>query len=151
MILDRAKLIEKLDRAATRAVSVAVEKGYPLTLSSRSTIIGTTIVGKNSQGMYNISLISGRLLYENISVFDVAVIIAQRYNNGEHSVIRKVLSLEERYIKYRTDMQHYLHCFRSAHRRRDFERMAILEDKFQASEMLAKSIRDHIALFKRTK
>jgi hypothetical protein len=150
--MDKKKaLIDKLDKATDRAVSVALVRGYPLALSKRSTMIGTTIVEKNTKGFYNISTVDGHTLYEDISVFDVAVIIAQRYNAGEPGVIKKVLALEERYAKYHSDMINYLHCFKGAKKRHDIERMAILEDKFQVSEMLAKSIRDHISIFKRTK
>ena len=91
------------------------------------------------------------VVYSNIVIFDVAIIIAQRYNLGETSVISNVSKLEERYVKYRNDMMHYLNCLKIAKGRRDLERMAILEDKFQVAEASAKIIRNNIAIFKRIK
>ena len=45
-------------------------------------------------------------------------------------------------------MIHYLNCLKGARKRRDIERMAILEDKFQIAEILAKHARNGIAVFK---
>lgn len=149
--MDKSALIDKLDRATDRAVSVALVRGLPLNITKKSTMIGATIVEKNDNGFYDIRAMDGTILYENISVFDVAVIVAQRHNAGESSAIKKVLALEERYAKYHSDMLHYIHCLKGAKKKHDLERMAILEDKFQVSEMMAKSVRDHISIFKRTK
>jgi hypothetical protein len=149
--MSKSALIDKLDRATDKAVSVALVRGIPLTMSKKSTLIGSTLVEKNKKGFYNVSTIDGTILFEDISVFDVAVIVAQRYNAGEMSTIKKVLALEEKYAKHHADMVNYLHCLKSAKKRHDAERMAILEDKFQVSEIYAKSIRDSISIFKRTK
>lgn len=149
--MDKSALIEKLDRATDRAVSVAIVRGIPLPVAKKSSLIGSTLVEKNSKGMYNVSTFDGTIIFEDILVFDVAVIVAQRYNSGEMSTIKKVLALEEKYAKYHSDMVNYLHCLKLAKRRNDVERMAILEDKFQTSEIHAKSIRDSISIFKRTK
>jgi hypothetical protein len=40
---------------------------------------------------------------------------------------------------------------KTAKKRKDTERMAILEDKFQSAEMRAKDMRDKISNFKRVK
>lgn len=61
------------------------------------------------------------------------------------------MALEEKFSKHHTDMLHYLNCLKGAKKNRDLERMAILEDKFQVSEMLAKQARDSILNFKRLK
>ena len=113
--------------------------------------VGNTIVKKNVNGFYDILSLDKKLLFRDIIVFDVATIIAQRYSNGEIGVVKKVLTLEEKYSKYRTDMMHYLHCIRGAKQRHDYDTMAVLEDKFQISEIRAKSIRDNISFFKRVR
>jgi len=48
-------------------------------------------------------------------------------------------------------MLNYLSCLKGAKKKHDIERMAILEDKFQVAETLAKSARDSITNFKRIK
>jgi len=149
--MSRTSLLDKLDRVTDKAATVAISRGYPIPMSSKSTMVGGVFVTKNDMGLYDIVSIDKHVLYENISVFDVAVIIAQRYNAGETSIIKQVLALEERFSKYHTDMIHYLHCLKGAKKRHDIERMAILEDKFQVSETLAKNARDRISIFKRVK
>ena len=149
--MDRSVLIDKLDRATERAASMAISRGYPIRVSKKSTLIGNTFVEKNSDGFYDVILPNKDKLYKDISVFDVAVIIAQRYNSGETSIIKKILILEERYSKYHNDMLNYLSCLKGAKKKHDIERMAILEDKFQVAETLAKSARDSITNFKRIK
>lgn len=149
--MDRPELIEKLEKATDRAATFAISRGYPIPMSKKSTLIGNVFVEKNSQGTYDVLKFDKTPIYENISVFDVAIIVAQRYNSGETSAIRRVLELEEKFAKYHTDMIHYLHCMRGAKKNHDHERMAILEDKFQVSETLAKMTRDKISVFKRVK
>jgi len=148
--MDRTELLEKLGRATDRAATFALQRGVPVPISNKSVLIGNVFIEKNKFG-YNVVALDRMKLYENISVFDVAVIIAQRYNSGEISAIKQVLFLEDRFAKYHIDMIHYLHCMRSAKKKNDVERMAILEDKFQVAESLAKNIRDRIAFFKRVK
>ena len=148
--MDRTELLEKLGRATDRAATFALQRGVPVPISKKSVLIGNVFIEKNKFG-YNVVALDRMKLYENISVFDVAVIIAQRYNSGEISAIKQVLFLEDRFTKYHIDMIHYLHCMRSAKKKNDVERMAILEDKFQVAESLAKNIRDRIAFFKRVK
>ncbi len=148
--MSKARLLEKLDKATDRAVSVAIECNIPLPVAPKVILVGNTVVEKNTNRLYNI-LYNGNLLYKDILVFDIAVIIAQRYNAGELSVVRKVLKLEEKYAKYHADMVNYLHCLKTAKKRNDSERMAILEDKFQMAELYARYIRDSITTFKRSK
>jgi len=149
--MNRENLLDKLDRVADKAASYAITRGYPISVSKNSTLVGNVSVEKNSKDLYNVMTLDKHILYEDISVFDVAVIIAQRYNAGETHIVKQVLALEERFSKYHTDMIHYLHCLKGAAKRHDTERMAILEDKFQVSEILAKNTRDRITNFKRVK
>jgi len=147
----RDTFLEHLDKATDRAASFAIQRGMPIPISSKSTMIGNTFVVKNVLGLYDVLNFDRTPLFLNISVFDVAVIIAQRYTSNESGTIRQVLQLEERFVKYHTDMIHYLHCMKSAKNKRDAERMAILEDKFQIAEQQAKNTRDRISIFKRVK
>lgn len=147
----RPGLLEKLDKVTDRAANFAISHGYPIALSKKSTLIGNVFVQKNAKGFYDVLKFDRSPICENISVFDVAIIVAQRYNSGETSAIRRVLELEEKFSKHHTDMTHYLHCMRGAKKNHDNERMAILEDKFQVSESLARMTRDKISVFKRVK
>jgi hypothetical protein len=142
------KLINTLDKATDGATILVLQRGLPLIVSKKSALIGNLLIEKNQDGFYDIYLPERIPLYENISGFDVAVIIAQRYSSGEHTIIREVLSLEEKFVKFHTDMIHYLSCMKST---KDSIRLAILEDKFQVAELHAKDIKDKITSFKRLK
>lgn len=149
MSSSRRVLLEKLDAATTRAANIAINRGFPIPVSKNITLISSSFVEKNKNGLYNILSPNKILVYENIYTFDIAVIIAQRYNSGETSAIRKVLALEETYSKHHNDMMNYLSCLHIAKKKHDQERMAILEDKFQIAEISAKHARDSIAIYKR--
>ena len=147
--MKKTALLNKLDKVVNKAANLAITACYPIPNNKNGAWVGNTIISKNDNDFYDILTLDKKSLYNNICVFDVAVIVAQRYNNGEAGVIRTVLGLEERYSKYRTDMVHYLHCMRAAKLKNDYDTMAVLEDKFQVSEIRAKSIRDNITFFKR--
>lgn len=148
--MERPELLEKLDKAMDRAATFALQRGVPIPVSKKSLLIGNVFIEKNKAG-YNVVALDRMKLYENITVFDVAVIIAQRYNAGDSSAIKQVLFLEDRFAKYHTDMVHYLSCMKGAMKKNDNERVAILEDKFQLAEQLARDVRDKISSFKRVK
>jgi len=149
--MERSNLLENLNIATSKAATYAIQRGSPLSMDKKSIMIGTTFIEKNEFGSYNILSLDKSLLFKDISVFDVAIIVAQRYNLNEHNVIKKVLILEDKFSKYHTDMLHYLHCLKTAKKNHDIERMAILEDKFQQAEQFAKDTRDRISFFKRVK
>lgn len=149
MIKDR--LIKKLDKITDRAASSALSTGYLIPMTDKSVLVGNMLIEKNRHGLYNILSFDKRIVYEDILVFDVAVTIAQRHTSGEYGSVKQILYLEEKYSKYHTDMVHYLSCLKGAKKNKDYERMAILEDKFQVSESLAKKTRDQISIFKRIK
>jgi hypothetical protein len=149
--MNRAMLLDRLDKATDRAVSFAITRGDPIRVSKKSTLIGNTFVEKNAAGLYDVVLPNRVKLFGDISVFDVAIIVAQKYNNGESSAIKKILAKEEIFVKHHNDMIHYLNCLKSAKKRHDIERMAILEDKFQVAEILARGARNSISIFKRVK
>ena len=151
MKTSKADLLDKLDRATSRAASSAIERGFPIQISKKATLIGNTIIEKNINGLYDIISARNTKIFENISAFDIAVIIAQRHNSGELSTIKKVLVLEGQFSKYHNDMINYLNCLKGAKKKHDIERMAILEDKFQIAEISAKNTRDSISIFKRIK
>lgn len=150
-MIDNAGLLEQLDKATHRAATFAIRRGFPVPLSKNSSLVGNAFVEKNSKGLYDVLGIDKSIIYEDISVFDVAVIIAQRYCSGELSSIKQILYLEHKFAKHHTDMLHYLHCMKAAKKNNDTERLAILEDKFQTAEAMAKDTRDRLSTFKRTK
>lgn len=145
------KLVETLEKATDKAATLSIQRGFPITISKKSTLIGNLLVEKNKNDLYNVLKFDKSIIYENISVFDVAVIIAQRYTSGEYSVIGEVLKLEEKFSKFHIDMIHYLHCMKTAKKKNDNERLAILEDKFRMAELHAKNMKDKITIFKRVK
>ena len=144
-------LLEKLDRATDNAVKVALSKAIPLPITKKVSVVGDFIVEKKSNGYYDVKSLDNTILYSDISSYDVAVIICQRLSVREVGIVKKVLTLDDQYQKYRTEMLHLLSCLKGATRRRDYERMAILEDKFQIAEMMARRIKDSINFFKKTK
>lgn len=149
--MDRKNLIDKLDRATDKAATLAIERGLPIPAEKSNTWVGKTLIKKNKSGFYDIFSLEKKQLFKDIVVFDIATIIAQRYTDGEFKTIEKVLVLENTYSKYHMDMLHYLHCMKGAKKRHDYDAMAILEDKFQISEIRAKSTKNSIAIFKRLK
>jgi hypothetical protein len=145
----KTALLEKLNRATDRATNLAIQRGLPITISKRSSLVGNLCVEKNKDGYYDVLASNKEILYENLSSFDVAVIIAQRIMSREYSVIKQVLTLEKDYSKHHSDMVNYLNCMKSAATKKDYIRIHILEDKFQISELKAKSTKDSLAQFKR--
>jgi hypothetical protein len=143
-------LLEQLAKATDKAATLTIQRGMPITTKSGAWV-GSTCIKRNINGLYDISTLDKKQLFNNILVFDVAVIISQRYSSGEFRTVEKVLVLESKFAKYHADMLHYLHCIKGAKKRRDYDTMAILEDKFQISEIRAKHTRDDIAAFKRVK
>ena len=149
--MTRGTLLSKLDLVTDKAANFAIRDGVPIQSSKKGVYVGSTIIEKNNKGFYDISTIAGKLLYADISVFDVAVIVAQRYSNHEYGTIKKVLALEDTYAKNHTTMVYSLHCYKGAKKKMDYERQSILEDKFQTAEAKAKQARDKISFFKRVK
>jgi hypothetical protein len=147
--MEKSMLLARLDKATTTAASILANSTLLSTTSRKSTIVGKVCVIKNLSGSYDILSLDKRYkIHENISLFDIAMIIAQKHNIGDTYSIEKLLFLENRFIKHYNDMKHYLHCMRGTTRNKDFKRLAILEDKFQVSESHAKNIRDNISNFK---
>lgn len=149
--MERLALIEQLNTATDKAAKFAIKRGMPISNNKQGMWVGNTLIKQNTIGLYDIFTLDKKLIFTNISVFDVATIVSQRYTTGEFKVVQKVLVLEHTFAKHHTDMIHYLHCIRAAKRRRDYDTMAILEDKFQVSEIRAKHIRDNISFFKKVK
>ena len=148
--MNRDGMLSRLDEVTDKAASIAIRESMPIP-GKKGVYIGTVVIEKNKKGFYDLSNVNGGLLFEDISVFDVAIIIAQRYNNEEYGAIKRVLELEEMYAKNHTEMIYFLHCYKGARKKKDYGRMAILEDKFATSETKAKIARDRISFFKRVK
>ena len=149
--MDRKQLIDNLDRATDKAASNAIESGFPIPSTPSSAWVGKTFIKKNHNGFYDIFSLDKKQLYKDIATFDIATIISQRYTSGEFKTLDRVIKLEDEYSRNRTNMMHYLHCMQGAKSRKDFDTMAILEDKFQMAENRAKKTRNDIAIFKRLK
>lgn len=149
--MDKPKLLEELDTATNLAASIALKKGVPIPISKKSTLVGNLLIEKNRDGFFDIVNFNKKMLHKDISVFDVAMIVAQKYISNDFSSIKKVLYLESRFVKYHIDMTHYLHCMKSAKKKKDIERFAILQDKFQTAEMLAENIKNNLNVFKTVK
>jgi len=150
-MIDRKNLIEGLNKATDKAASFAIKNGMPIPVNKNDAWVGNTVIKKNKNGFYDIFSLDKKMLFKDISVFDVAIIIAQRYSDQQFRTVEKVIKLEDEYSKYRTNMMHYLHCMKGAKKRKDYEAMAILEDKFQIAEIRAKRVRNDITIFKRVK
>ncbi len=148
--MDRSELIDKLDKATDKAATFAIQRGMPIP-AKKGSWVGNTIIKKNVNGFYDIFGLDKKLLFQNITIFDIATIVAQRYTSGEFRTVERILDLENKYSKYHMDMLHYLHCMKAARQRHDYDAMAILEDKFQVTEIRARSTRDSISFFKRVK
>lgn len=149
--MNRPDLLEKLNKATDRAATLAIQSGIPIPRHTNSAWVGKTLIKKNKSGFYDIYKLDNTLLYKDISAFDIATIIAQRYSDNQFTSIKKVLVLENTYSKYRTDMLHYLHCMKAAKKNRDYNTLYILEDKFQIAEQHAKNARRSICFYKRLK
>lgn len=149
--MDRIDLLDKLNKAADLAAQFAVQRGSIKPAAKKMVPVGNVYVQKSNNNFYNILNFEQEVIFKDISVFDVAVIVAQRFSAGETSAIKKVLFLESCFSKQHTDMVHYLSCMRGAKTKHDLERMCILEDKFQTAEMRARILRDSISSFKRVK
>lgn len=149
MITDKTQLLALFDDAVRRATEMAIQKNEPIIESKKKIHIGTLLVCKNSINLYNIlELGTKKILYENIELYDSAVIIAQYQNKGMKSTIDEVLNIDKEYSKHGNDMVHYLHCYKIAKQKNNLDRMLILEDKFQLSEQMAKLVRLRLSKFK---
>lgn len=149
--MERAALISQLDRATSKAMMLAIQRCSPIPINRNRVVVGNICVDKNKSGFYDILTPDRKHLYKDVYLYEIAIILAQRYAAGDTSAIRKVLALQDRFEKHHLDMLHYLQCMKSAKKKHDIERMAILEDKFQISESFAKDIREKMSLFKRVK
>jgi hypothetical protein len=144
-------LLDRLDQATDRAVDILVQRSMPVQLSRKSVLVGNSFIRRNDLGLYDVFSISRHKLYSDISVFDVAIIVAQNHNIQKFSNVKRVLALEGKFSKFRTDMMYYLHAMTGAKKNNDFERLAILEDRFTVAESSARNIRDSISFFKKAK
>lgn len=144
----RRDILDKLDRI-TNAAAIAISgSGSPLCLSRDACFVGNFAVKKNKNDLYDITTIGGLSLYSDISSFDIAVMIAQRYRSGEKSSVNKILSIEKLHAKYYLDAVHYRRCLKLAKANKELERVYILEDKIQNASAMLKNIRQQLEVFK---
>lgn len=145
----KARVLSKLDQAVKKAADLAIRDGVPISINDKITLVGSVYLRKNQDETYDILKLNKNCLYTDINLKEVAVIIAQKYNNDDRSNIKTLLYLDEKYSKYHSDLIHYLHCLKSAKRSQDWERSSILEDKFYEAELMVRSIKDQILFYKR--
>ena len=145
--MNRTELLQQLDSATDKAALLILQRGTSEVKPKNTVYIGDVSVVKNSTGLFDI-LKNKTILYADITVYDVAVIVANRFNNNEFNAIKKILELESVFNKHHSDMLNYLHCYKGAKKKHDLVRMYILEDKFQISEQRAKLVKNSIARYK---
>ena len=148
--MKRNQFLDKLDQLTNKAATLVIRDAMPVS-NKEKIFVGSVFVEKNSKGYYNINTIGGKLLYEDISTLEIAIIIAQRYSNNEMNSVNQILNLEEIYYKNHTEMMQYLRCYKGAKREKDKDRMYILEDKFKIAEEKARYAKERILYFKRLK
>lgn len=148
---NREKLIKGLDVITDRVAEKVIKNVKQPVVTKKPIRIGKLLIERNLNGLFDISGSDKKLIYKDIFNFDIATIIAERHVMGERSILTEILGLEEKYSKHFLDMRYYLHCFKSMKKQNDIKRMAILEDKFQVSEFLAKQAKERILIFKRMK
>ena len=144
-------MLDRIDKATDKIAMVAIRRGTILPVAEKLIRVDEAYVQKSGHGFYNILDCNKDLMYRDICVFDVAVIVAQKYSKGQRMELKKVLALESSFFKYHTDMTYYLNCMKKVKVKKDIERLCILEDKFQMAEVHAKDLRDKISSFKRVK
>ena len=146
----KEKLLVSLDTAIRQAAAKAISKSEPIG-DKNSCIVGSLSVKKNDSGLFEVLNVNKEVLHTNISLYYVAVLVAQKFIAGHRTQIKEILELENSYQKFHNDMLHYLHCYKVAKTRNDTGRMSILEDKFQMSEQHAKKIKEKLDFYKRSK
>lgn len=145
---DKSYIIGLFDNAIEQAIRIAMQKNTPFVASKKNTIVGKYIVHKNDNDYYDIKDITTKMiLYKDLSLYDSAIMIAQRQEKGR-SLITDILKIDEDYAKHRIDMNHYLNCYKIAKQRNDIPRMSVLEDKFRISDQLSKLVKKRLSKFK---
>jgi len=146
-IKDKSYLLFLFDNAIEQATQTAILRNQPIPTSKRDTYVGNYLVRKNNNNLYDIK--DGiEVLYENLYMYEAAISIAQRQNQGFDNSIKEIIKIDDDYGKHRNDMMVYLNCYKAAKQRKDIERMSILEDKFYMSEQLSKLVKQRIRRFK---
>lgn len=146
--MNKVDMLRKLNNVVEKAALSAIRKCIPLRVSEKSILVGNLVVNKNSNNCYDVLNSDKVVLFKDIISADIAVIIAQKYNNKHFSTIDKILDLEKNYAKYHLDMLHYLNCMRISKKKKNYERLSILEDKFKIAENRAKRYKNGIVIFK---
>lgn len=146
---DRTKILSLLSVAVNKVAKATVKEGRPLVVSKKDTYVGPMLVQKMSNGTYSISK-TGAItpMYENIHLYEAAVLVSQHYERGKVSFVKEILKIDDDYAKYKTDMIHYLACYKQVKQHKDVDRMLVLEDKFYMAEELSKATRQRLSKFK---
>ncbi len=144
-------LLKKLDRAADKMVSSAIQQGLPLPISEKIILVGNVYIKKNKESTHDILRLNKSLLESNIYSYTTALIIAQKYNFDDYTNIKKILYLDDQYSKYHSDMINYSRCLKSAKKNNDLERYSVLEDKLAEADMRAKDFLNKIQNYKLSK
>ena len=146
--MNKADMLKKLSNVVEMTALSAIKKSIPLKFSDKSILVGSLIINKNENNCYDVLNSDKNILFKDIISADIAVIIAQKYNSRNFSTIDKILDLEKNYAKYHLDMLHYLNCMKISKKKKNYERLSILEDKFRIAENRAKRYKNGIVIFK---
>ena len=146
---DRPKLLSLLNVAVNKVAKATVKEGRPLAISKKDTYVGPMLVQKLENGTYSICKTGAKEpVYANIQLYEAAVLISQHYERGSISAVKELLKIDNDYAKYKTDMMHYLACYKQVKQKNDIDRMLVLEDKFYMAEELSKTSRERLSKFK---
>jgi hypothetical protein len=145
---DRPKIISLLNVIVNKVAQTTIKEGCPMALSKKDTYVGSVLVQKLDDGTYTISKADKPIpIYSDIYLYESAILIARYYDRGSVSIIREILKVDKECAKHKTDMMHYIACYKQVKQTRDTERMLVLEDKFCMSEESLKITRSKLSRF----
>jgi len=146
---DKARLFELFENAISKATQLTIQRHQDTIESKKKVQIGNLLVCKNSTNFYDIvDFVTKKIIYENIELYDAAIIIAHQENKNKKFLITEVLKIDKEYSKHTMDMAHYSHCYKIVKKKNNIDRMLVLEDKFQLSEQLSKMVKLKLLKFK---
>ena len=146
---NKSRMVAILGKVVHSAAKTAVTEAQPMVISRKKTLVGSLVVEKEPSHYYCVCRSTDSyLLYSGIALYETAILVAQSYVLGKKHNIKYLLGADQDYTKHRTDMVHYLECYKRLKESSDIERMQVLEDRFDISEEYSKIARQTITEFK---